>query len=295
MILSAKIVPLLRKHGPDPHDGRMQEPFEQRVKRWLVAYADSFRELDALHPMLEFKLGHSARVAAYARLVAQASGWSAEETGLGESAGWLHDVGRFTQWVEYGTYQDALSIDHAQRSREVVQGSSWLETLPDAHQRRLLDAIGHHNKRELPASIDQDSLPLCHLVRDADKLDILDLTHRMLMDGTLQEAQPQLSGEPYVSDELIEEIQETGRGSYAKMRTLMDFVVVSVAWAWDFQFAATARLVLEQEMMAKLEPYLPSTERVGQLLRQARVQLEKSSAGVRLFESERKVLGEPIG
>ncbi len=256
----------------------MHEPLEQRVKCWFVAYVDGFREEETLHPMLELKLGHTARVAAYCRAIADASGWSSDEGSLGEAGGWLHDVGRFSQWREFGTYQDNVSVDHAERGCEILSGSTVLEGLRDGDRRRLIDAIALHNKRELPAGVAEDSLPLCHLVRDADKLDILDLTYRMLADGTLHETQPQLSRELAASPAMIEEIRTEHRGSYANMRTLSDFVLVAVAWAWNLHFGASARLVLERGMFTRLAPFLPDTEDVRTVLREAAQELERVAA-----------------
>ena len=256
----------------------MHEPLEQEVKRWFLAYVDGFREDETLHPMLELKLGHTARVATYCRAIAEASGWSSEAASLGEVGGWLHDVGRFSQWREFGTYQDDISVDHAQRGCEILTGSTALDGLRDDARRRLLDAVFLHNKRELPDGLAEDSLPLCHLVRDADKLDILDLTYRMLVDGTLHETQPQLSRELAASPEMIEEIRTNHRGSYANMRTLSDFVLVAVAWAWNLHFGASARLVLERGMFSRLEPFLPATEDVQAVLREAVQELERVAA-----------------
>jgi hypothetical protein len=256
----------------------MHEPLEQEVKRWFLSYVDGFREDEMLHPMLELKLGHTARVATYCRAIADSSGWSADTASLGEVGGWLHDVGRFSQWREFGTYQDDRSFDHAQRGCEILTGSAVLDGLQEDNRRRLLDAIALHNKRELPAGVAKDSLPLCHLVRDADKLDILDLTYRMLVEGTLHETQPQLSRELAASPQMIEEIRAEHRGSYANMRTLSDFVLVSVAWAWNLHFGASARLVLERGMFTRLEPFLPATEDVRMVLREALRELERVAA-----------------
>ncbi len=252
----------------------MHEVQANSIRCWFREFVDRFRQDDgSSHPMIELKIGHTARVATLCRGIAEGTGWPSPEVLLGEVAGWLHDVGRFSQWEEFGTYYDEVSVDHASRGCEVILREGVIDALEQEERSRVLDAVAFHNRRELPESVPASSLGLCRLVRDADKLDILDLTYRSLVDGTLCGTQPALSREVEANPVLLAEIATHRRASYGNMKTLSDFVLVSVSWAYDFNFAATARMVREGGMLSRLASHLPATEDVRGVLRDAEAHL----------------------
>ena len=235
----------------------------RQLTDWFRDYVDRFRDDEgSLHPMVELKLAHSARVALYCRTIAERSDFSPADAHLAEAGGWLHDVGRFTQWVEYGTYRDRDSVDHAQRGREVLEQETALERCSTDERTWLLRAVALHNRLELPEALSTPERQLCDVVRDADKLDIYDVIFGHLQAGELGRLVPALSSEAVVNGELLAEIGGKRRASYRNVRTQADFLLVSVAWAYELTFPASAALASQKDAIGRLAPHLPATPEV---------------------------------
>lgn len=139
------------------------------------AFAEYVRAYDPTDPKVRLKIDHTYRVAALCEQIARSIPLSDEEIDRAWLAGLLHDVGRFEQLRRYGTFEDAKSIDHAACSEEVlfVQGHirDYLDD-PSADE-PLRTAVRLHSAYRLPEDLDESTLQLCHILRDADKIDIL--------------------------------------------------------------------------------------------------------------------------
>ena len=77
---------------------------EQAFNRYVSAY-------NAADPKIRLKIDHTCRVAALCERIASSVGL--EDTSLAWLCGMLHDIGRFEQVKRYGTFVDAVSVDHA--------------------------------------------------------------------------------------------------------------------------------------------------------------------------------------
>lgn len=241
----------------------MDESVLHQLTLWFRSYVDGFRDENAaLHPMMEFKLGHTARVAVFSRTIAEQSDWSVQQANLAEAGGWLHDVGRFSQWADFATYRDGASVDHAARGHDVLSEQAPLHIVAQPERAHLLESVALHNRLTLPDALEVDSRRLCELVRDADKLDIFDVIYGHLSEGSLGDVVPRLSPEPEANPVMLEEIRTTHRASYSNIRTQVDYVLVSVAWAYDLRFRATAELARQKDVLSRLAPFLPDTPEV---------------------------------
>jgi len=100
--------------------GSMTNEGQDTLRRWFERYIGLFRDREGfLHPMLELKLCHSLRVAKNAGFIAAALNFPEAEKLLAEDLGLVHDVGRFTQFAQYGSFRDADTMD----------ASSWRTTI----------------------------------------------------------------------------------------------------------------------------------------------------------------------
>ncbi len=239
------------------------------VLDWLRRYVDSFRAGRRLPPMMQTKWVHCARVGRLCGDMARELPWPAEDCSLAETAGWVHDVGRFSQWAEYGTYHDGSSINHAQRGYEVLLSNSPVGhgAVPGAAQ--MLDAVRCHNMLELPADLPESSRPLAGLVRDADKLDIFEVVLSYHEQGRLGQLLPRLSAEAALNPTLVDEITATRRGSYGHARTIADFLLIMGSWVFDINHAPALRRVHHRRVIDRLRLHLPPNRGAHLLLEQA--------------------------
>lgn len=243
---------------------------------WFRDYVDGFRlEGGKHHPMVELKLGHSARVAMVARTIAEDAAWTGDEVNLAQIAGLLHDVGRFSQWAEFGTYRDSVSTNHAARGHTVLERSDVLAIVRTEERDRLVTSLLMHNLRDLPADVPEPSRALCELVRDADKLDLWEIIFGHVVDGTLQDLLPERDAEPVANPELLREIAETKRATYLHVRTLADYLLTSIAWVYDLNFPTSARIARERNVVGRLAQHLPDTADVRKTVEDAKDHLAR--------------------
>ncbi|NCC77879.1 MAG: HD domain-containing protein, partial [Clostridia bacterium] len=91
---------------------------------------------------LALKTIHTGHVAQNARAIAEAiTAPPIPDPDMAEAVGWLHDVGRYTQLTEFGSFYDANTINHGQRGRDVLEAEGILNTLPAATRDNILLAV----------------------------------------------------------------------------------------------------------------------------------------------------------
>jgi hypothetical protein len=225
------------------------------------AYVDTFRDgSGALPDMLRLKLEHTHGVVADARRIMAGESWDATARTLGEASALLHDAGRYSQMAEFGTFQDSKSIDHAKRGVQVIQQQRWLDHLHAEERNLVLAAVALHNRRAIPPSLIPRLIPLAHLVRDADKLDIFRVMESAVNDGSLARNPEiawglQVKGAP--SPDVVAAISQGRSVSYTWIRTLSDFVLIQVGWLIGGFYNDTAlRLACERKVLEFREAFL---------------------------------------
>lgn len=251
------------------------------LRGWFMTYAMSFAdEGGRLLPMKQLKLDHTLRTADNARRIAEGEGWDASACVVLEAAGLLHDVGRFSQYRDYRTFDDARSINHAQRGYEVLLEGEPLAAWPLPLRTRIETVVRHHNARHIPDGLEADALRLLHGVRDADKLDIIhvvddairtdslslfpEMTLHVDLDGSLHER---------VLDALVAR-QTIG---YGEIRSLADFVGIMLSWLYDLRYPASSRLAVERNLLARVGEHLPSSPRLSAVLDGIQIHLAQAS------------------
>ena len=214
---------------------------------------------------LRLKNEHSVRVAGEARILSFALAWSLSEQNAAEGLGLLHDVGRFSQFSEYGTFADSVSVDHGERGWTVVKKNRWLLPLPLDERETILDGIRYHNRRVIPEDLPARSLGLVRLIRDADKLDIfcivLDAIER---DGfrDLATMLPNITLSHSPSPQLVDEIVRRKSASLNNVRSLADFLLMQVSWMYDLNYLPTFQRVHDHGILPRILSYIDGDVRV---------------------------------
>ncbi|MFO7535332.1 MAG: HD domain-containing protein [Kiritimatiellia bacterium] len=252
------------------------------VQNWFRGYGVAFAGEDGqLHPMLQSKTKHSWRVSAYARDIALDIGCSPAGVLHAQTAGLLHDVGRFSQFQEFGTFHDPKSIDHGERGFTVLSADADFARLPVPKRDELLASVRYHNRRFLPQMPDEERR-LTEIVRDADKLDIF----KVILDS-LKEAESQNKdsvflnmapdGPPNLA--ILECLRQGRAASYEDIRNRTDFGLQLLSWVFDLTFDLTCRRLVEQGLVEQLIARLPDDPICREAAGIARAQLRKRCEG----------------
>ena len=166
---------------------------------------------------------HTARVCEEMRLITEGMGLSREEEHLAQAAALLHDVGRFEQIRKYRTYADPKSVNHGQLGVEILDKEGILNDL-SANERAILKTSVHwHSAKTLPEGLDEQTAMFCKLVRDADKLDVLDLLignfRRYYDDPEHFDLEVEFSDRPDVSEPVIQSVLNRRLVDYRQIQT----------------------------------------------------------------------------
>ena len=256
----------------------MNEAKLESLTKWFLDYAESFKNGQPELPFaLRLKLNHSLRVTHDMEHIAQELGWPADEVRTAKALGLLHDVARFSQFVEFGTFHDPRSVNHGERGWQICTEMNLLDDCSPQDQQRILDGVRYHNRREIPPEAHPEVLRFIQLIRDADKLDIF-----KIVDQAIEKKQfhnnpevllhVEIEGPP--SDVILDELERTRSASYKHLQTLADFMLVQLFWVYDMNYAPTFRRFRERGMLDKIVQLLPDTERIRRIVEEARAHVE---------------------
>jgi hypothetical protein len=235
----------------------------EEIKRWFDRYTHSF---DLSVSMIEMKRRHSLDVMRIGENLTRALSWPEDEARTGIAACLLHDTGRFTQYRDFGTYNDGASVDHGERGFEILRaeffgdfGSSG-EPADDAAREALLQAVRWHNKKALPVELPREVAPFCRLARDADKLDVFALVRARMEEGTIGEMLPRHKIDAPLSPRLLDEVETNGSGSYKNASSLLDFLLIQMTWVLDLNFAPSLRVLEESGVLSSIQSRFPEDD-----------------------------------
>jgi putative nucleotidyltransferase with HDIG domain len=243
------------------------------LKNWFHAYVQGFYSTDEqLQFHIRLKEEHTLRVLENAVRIATWLACTSEQIQVIKIAALLHDIGRFQQFQTYRTFNDSLSVNHAQLGLDVLEksGSMIRAGLCDKQQEIIKKAVLYHNRRHLPLGKSGDWLIPAQIIRDADKIDIFSMLVTKDKDTKIPPAQ-EIQNEDLYSVKIIEDILQGKLVEYPDIRTRNDLMLFRLSWIYDIYFSYSFAYIIEQGYLEQLIAMLPAKEDitcVHQCLRQ---------------------------
>jgi HD superfamily phosphodiesterase len=193
----------------------------------------------SVYEMIELKRVHSIKVAEISKDIASHLGWSNAKVNAAYILGLLHDIVRFSQYAEFGTFADPLTVDHGERGFDIVREFNLLGNCGDKETDSILKGILYHNDRFIPDDVPEHALPFLKLIRDADKLDIYRIMIEFIsLDSTQDHLRTALSLEPgeKANPHAIEEIFSRKTVSSTNILSQTDFTLMKLSWIFDINY-----------------------------------------------------------
>ena len=132
----------------------MTEEDRIELKSWFMRYVREFRYDDPERQRpVDLKEEHTHRVCDTMNRITAALGLSENDRRIAETAALFHDVGRFRQYRDYGTFRDPDSANHAVLSLKALAESRSLLRLPKDERHLIVKSIFLHNKIRLPNAV----------------------------------------------------------------------------------------------------------------------------------------------
>lgn len=239
----------------------------RKEKEAFLAYANRY---DRSNGMIELKVVHTLRVVSVMDAVTEALDLSDESRYLASLCALFHDIGRFEQVKRYGTFNDRLSVDHAELSCEVLRENRFLDHLTDRQKTMVLTAIANHNRLYIEDGLDPETLLYAKLIRDADKTDIFRVFSEEEMVNTMGETIEEIEQER-ISDEVYECFMSHKCIPRAIRRTGLDIWTGFLGFFFDMNFPESVAIARREgyyrKQFDKTNFALPETrERVRTML-----------------------------
>ncbi|MDE7332432.1 MAG: HD domain-containing protein [Lachnospiraceae bacterium] len=222
----------------------------QKIVRVFNEYVENYNRQDE---KVRLKIEHTYRVSRLCEEIAASLGLCEEDISLAWFLGMLHDIGRFEQLKNYGTFIDAQSIDHAGYGADILFSQGKIRDFLEDHTEDELikTAIACHNAYQLPEKISERTKMFCQILRDADKIDIL----KVNVEFSLEEIYNVTTRELYnctVSGEVMEAFKEGHTVLRTLKKTTADHVVGHISLVYGLVYDKSLFLVKKQGYIYKL-------------------------------------------
>lgn len=136
------------------------------MEKELKIFEEYINSFDLSIPALNEKKEHTYRVIDYAKEIAISLNLSDDDIDLACICALFHDIGRFPQYSEYHTFQDSISIDHGDKSYEILKELNYNNEI-------VLKTVKYHNKYKIDDNMTEREKIFANITRDADKIDIM--------------------------------------------------------------------------------------------------------------------------
>lgn len=238
-------------------------------RAWFNEYVNKYSSTDGeLQRNIDLKAEHTGKVCEEILDISASLFLSEEEVRIAETTALFHDVGRFEQYVRYGTFADSKSENHATLGAKVLEKEKVLDRLNQQDKVLILCTVANHNKAVLPEIKSERCLFFLRLLRDADKLDIWRVvTEYYKTSGTSRNKAIELNlpDTPEISSEIVENIMAEKIVNVSSLKTLNDFKLLQIAWVFDLTFRRTFEILLQRQYLTAIRNTLPESAEVRRM------------------------------
>ncbi|MEW6382134.1 MAG: HD domain-containing protein [bacterium] len=235
-------------------------------RAWFFHYVTTFySSSEEQQRNIILKEQHTLRVCRQILSLGQELGLSGPDLFLAETAALFHDLGRFRQWQQYGTFRDDRSENHAAIALRVLDEHKVLAALIPEEQELIRQAIRYHNALHVPDLEDPKAMQLIRMLRDADKLDIF----RVFLDHFYSPPDQKnfsvewnLPETPGYSGAIMADLSNHRISSLAHVRNRNDFKLLLLGWIFDINFLPAFRQILHRKYVEQICRLLPPTPEI---------------------------------
>ncbi|HOO68239.1 MAG TPA: HD domain-containing protein [Bacilli bacterium] len=143
--------------------------------KWNKVFDDYVRNYDQTDKDIIYKYNHTYRVCKQSANICDNLHLNDEQKEVAYLIALLHDIGRFYQDKVYNTYIENGSFDHGDYGIKILFEDRLIRKFikSDKYDKYIYLGVKNHNKYAIEKNLNEEELLQCKIVRDADKLDIL--------------------------------------------------------------------------------------------------------------------------
>ena len=217
--------------------------------------------------VIRLKYEHTLRVSNEIVDIGRQLDLNVEQLFLAKTIGLFHDVGRFPQYEKYHTFRDAKSENHALLSIKTLKEKGVLDEFDIGLRKIILKSIEYHNIRILPELFDPELDFYSRLIRDADKIDVLNVFVELYdnpskLTSTVELDLPDCNE---ISQKIIDDILANKISNLSNMKCKHDMKLMLLSWIFDINFIPSFKKVKERRYIERIISHLPRTPEVEKI------------------------------
>jgi putative nucleotidyltransferase with HDIG domain len=238
-------------------------------------YYDSFTNLSPEDQKnFGIKKDHSFRVAKFSRRIAEELEFNDQEKDLVFFIGLFHDIGRFEQLNEFGTFDDSKSVDHAEYSVKVLSETGIIELVDEKYKKIVQSSILNHNKFKINKRLKESDLQYARIIRDADKMDILKVLSEYYSNRNSNPNHTltwELPKGIAVSKAVWKEVLANKLVSRKNVMNEIDVKIMQMSWVYDLNFKTTFEHLLKKRFLESIYDTLPKNDTVLEIYKRVKM------------------------
>ncbi len=237
-------------------------------RRAKEVFADYVNSYDMTIGQNQLKVKHTYKVAEISEQIAKRIGLNQQDTDLAWLIGLLHDIARFEQNKLYGTFNDLVSVDHGELGADILFVENKIRDFVDcnAYDRIIEIAIRLHNKYRVDETLDERTKMFCHIIRDADKLDIF----RVNTENSKEDVY-EVSEEDFKNSEFSKDIFESFFHEKTVMKQLkknaVDGLACHLSLVYELVYPASVKIAMEQGYVEQMMNFKSENAKANEQLK----------------------------
>lgn len=244
----------------------------------VMDYIHSFKSDDEVdNHNYNLKREHTNKVIGYTEVLTRSSKCDEDTVLIAEMSALLNDVGRFEQYRIYKSFLDTESKDHAEIALKLIDEYGWLNSLSMFSREMIKKTIYYHNKYSISEKEDPAVVFVSKILRDADKIDILDIASKEFSEET-KIKNPAFSYNLKESDEVSRPVLIRMLSGMMPdkndLRTVADFKMLQISLVYDLNFRESFSIINKNKYLKKIFETLPINDEIYEAYNKARVYIE---------------------
>lgn len=219
----------------------------------INAFKKYVKVYDLSNPNINLKYIHTGKVAQNCEKIAMSLELPGEDVEIAWEIGMLHDIGRFEQLRRFDTFNDAISLDHAQFGADILFKEGFIEKtgVSKEHYGLIEIAIRNHSCYRLPEGLSERELLFCQIIRDADKVDIFRANYETGIHVIHHVTKEELANSE-ITPQVYEEFCKERAIPKQIRKTVADNLVGHIALAFELVYPESKKMTVRQGYYQKL-------------------------------------------
>ena len=228
---------------------------KQEFKKYVEAY-------DITNEKIAIKVAHTYRTADVAEQIAKSVTTNEKDTNLAWLIGLLHDIGRFEQLRIYDTFNDRVSIDHADFGVKLLFEDRLIERFVDERKYDdiIYKAIKNHNKFSIESGLNEEELLHAKIIRDADKTDIFEVHVKDIEAPEHVLYDEKVITKEIITPEVLQDFLQYKPANNKKVVNRMDDFILKISLIYDYNFKSSIQIVKERNYITRMFKILDRCE-----------------------------------